>query len=85
MCPVDLILVEGYKRDAHAKLEVHREANGKPWLYPDETTIAAIATDARDALPTRLPHAHLDDIDAVAGLILAHALDIKETIFKPAT
>ncbi|HUZ91881.1 MAG TPA: molybdopterin-guanine dinucleotide biosynthesis protein B, partial [Methylocella sp.] len=34
MSPADLILVEGFKRDAHEKIEVHRVANGKPWLYP---------------------------------------------------
>ena len=34
MSPVDLVLVEGFKRDAFPKLEIHRAANGKPLLYP---------------------------------------------------
>src|SRR3954447_26811086 len=36
MPPVDLLLVEGWKRHPHPKLEVHRPALGKPLLYPDD-------------------------------------------------
>jgi molybdopterin-guanine dinucleotide biosynthesis adapter protein len=79
MSPVDLILVEGYKRDAHAKIEVHRVGNAEPFLYPGDPTIAALATDATNNLPSHLPHAHLDDIAGIADLILAHALSIEET------
>jgi molybdopterin-guanine dinucleotide biosynthesis adapter protein len=82
MSPVDLILVEGYKRDPHAKIEVHRAANGKPWLYPDDPSIAAVATDAAEGVPTHLPHAHLDDVEALAGLLLALARPIEETIAR---
>ena len=82
MSPADLILIEGFKRDAHVKIEVHREANGKPWLYPEDTSIAAVATDAREGVPTHLPHAHLDDIEAIAGLLLALARPIEETISR---
>ena len=35
MTPVDLVLVEGFRRDPIAKLEVHRPALGKPPLWPD--------------------------------------------------
>src|SRR3979490_2860631 len=59
------VLVEGYKRDGPAKNEVHRTANTKPFLYPEDPTIAALATDAADCLPLHLPHAHLDDIAAI--------------------
>jgi molybdopterin-guanine dinucleotide biosynthesis adapter protein len=82
MSEVDLILVEGYKRDPHPKIEVSRAANEKPFLYPEDTTIAAIATDAAQGLPSHLPCAHLDDIPAIAGLILTHALDIEETMLR---
>lgn len=69
LSPVDLVLVEGYKRENHAKIEIHRAANGKPLLYRDDATITAIVSDARDGLPSHLPHAHLDDIAAVAELV----------------
>jgi molybdopterin-guanine dinucleotide biosynthesis adapter protein len=82
MGPVDLILVEGYKHDAHPKIEVHRAANAKPFLHPEDATIAALATDSLEGLPSYLPHAHLDDIAGVAALIMAHALDIEETISR---
>jgi molybdopterin-guanine dinucleotide biosynthesis protein B len=82
MSAADLILVEGFKRDAHAKIEVFRTANQKPFLYPEDTSIAALATDAADGPPHHLPHAHLDDIEAIAGLILALARPIEETISR---
>jgi molybdopterin-guanine dinucleotide biosynthesis protein B len=82
MSEVDLILVEGYKRDAHPKIEVHRAANAKPFLYPEDPTIAALATDATEGLPSHLPRAHLDHIPGIAELILAHALDIEDTILR---
>jgi len=65
--PADLVIVEGFKRDPHPKIEVFRTANGKPWLHPDDPWIRAVAGDAA---PARLPHAALDDIAAVAALAL---------------
>ena len=71
LSPVDLVLVEGFKRGGHRKIEVHRAANGKPLLYPDDPSIVAIASDAPPPFP--LPHVHLDDVSAVAALVLEHA------------
>lgn len=68
MSPVDLILIEGFKRDAHIKMEVRRAANGKPWLYPDDPNIGAIVSDT--ACPADLPQAHIDNIEAVANLVV---------------
>lgn len=81
----DLVLIEGYKRDAHAKIEVHRAANGKSWLYPGDASIAAVATDASEGVPAHLPHAHLDDIQAIAGLLLALARPVEEILSSIAT
>jgi molybdopterin-guanine dinucleotide biosynthesis protein B len=77
LAPVDLVLVEGFKRDRHPKLEVHRAANGKPWLHPDDPAIVAIAADA-DPPAHRLPNAHLDDVEAVADLLLQHAVPVDQ-------
>ncbi len=70
--PVDLVLVEGFKREAHPKIEIHRAANGKPWLHPQDPRILAVASDVPppEGAP---PHLHLDDIPAIAeaGLRLA--------------
>jgi molybdopterin-guanine dinucleotide biosynthesis adapter protein len=80
MAPVDLVLVEGFKRDKLAKIEVHRAGNAKPFLYPEDAAIAALATDAADGLPPHLPHAHLDDIASIAKLVLTHASPVEETL-----
>ena len=52
LAPADLILVEGYKWEAIAKLEVYRPSTGQPPLYPDDGGIVAVASDA--ARPPRL-------------------------------
>lgn len=72
LSPVDLVIVEGFKRAPHPKLEVHRAANGKPWLHPEDDSVVAVVSDT--APPGgALPWARLDDIPAVAGLVLRHA------------
>lgn len=70
MRPVDLLLVEGFKRHRHAKIEVHRPALGKPLIYPDDPDVIAIAADAALAAP--LPLLPLGDPGAVARFILDH-------------
>src|SRR6187399_1677480 len=82
MARVDLVLVEGFKREPHRKIEVHRIANGKPWLYPDDPGVVGIVTDAK--VETRLPVVHLDDIDAVTAMIKRSAVSI-EDLFSEAT
>jgi molybdopterin-guanine dinucleotide biosynthesis adapter protein len=69
---VDLVLIEGFRRDPHPKIEVHRPANGKPLLYPDDPAIIAIASDV--GLPSAtLPVLALDDGAAVADFVMDHA------------
>ena len=72
---VDLVLIEGFKRESFPKLEVHRVANGKPLLQGEDGWIVAVASD------TPLPHAtvpviDLNDIEGIADLLLAQALPI---------
>jgi molybdopterin-guanine dinucleotide biosynthesis adapter protein len=67
MAPVDLLLVEGFKTHAHPKLEVHRPSVGKPFLYPDDPHIVAIASD--EALVVPLPVLDLADVKGIADLI----------------
>ena len=73
LSPVDLVIVEGFKRHAHPKLEVYRAAVGKPLLHPDDDCIVAVATDA--ALPqASVPVLMLDDIGGIANVLQAEAL-----------
>jgi molybdopterin-guanine dinucleotide biosynthesis protein MobB len=69
LSPVDLVIVEGFKRFPHPKIEVHRQERGTPLLARDDPAIIAIASD--ELLPDMaLPVVALDDIPAVAEIIL---------------
>ena len=78
MSPVDLVIVEGFKSEPHRKIEVHRAANGKPMLFPDDPGIVGIATDAE--LKTTLPVAHLDDIPAIAAMMQRSAISVEDVL-----
>ncbi|MES2406573.1 MAG: molybdopterin-guanine dinucleotide biosynthesis protein B [Pseudomonadota bacterium] len=67
LAPVDLVLVEGYKREAIPKMEVHRRANKQPWLYPDDTDILAVASDI--APPGEMYWLDLNDTAAIYRFI----------------
>ena len=75
MSPVDLVLVEGFKRDAFPKLEIYRAANSKPLIHPDDPHIVAVASDV--PLPqVKIPIIDLDDIEAIADLLLKFAVPV---------
>jgi molybdopterin-guanine dinucleotide biosynthesis protein B len=80
---VDLVVVEGFKSEPHRKIEVHRLANGKALLFPDDPAIAGIATDA--AIATVLPVAHLDDIPAIAAMMQRSAMSVEDVLAKSVT
>jgi molybdopterin-guanine dinucleotide biosynthesis protein MobB len=67
--PCDLVLVEGYKRAPHPKIEAHRVATGHPLLAPENPTVRAVASDG--APPVAVPRFHLDDIAGIAAFIRA--------------
>ena len=71
---VDLVLVEGFKREGHPKIEVHRAANAKPFMHPHDPTIQAVASDA--PVQAGVPVLHLDDIPAIADAVLAYAVPV---------
>jgi molybdopterin-guanine dinucleotide biosynthesis protein B len=77
MRPVDVILVEGFKRDTHPKIEVYRSANAKPPLHPEDPSIIAVAADVTFQGLT-IPQHHLDDIEAIANTVQSHATPIEE-------
>ena len=67
--PVDLVLVEGYKRDRHPKVEAYRAETGNPLIAPDDDTIRAIASDA--PLDVQQPVFDLNDTKSIADFILS--------------
>ena len=68
LSPVDLVLIEGYKRDDHPKVEAHRTETGSPLIAPDDPTIRAVASDVELILDR--PVFDLDDTKAIADFIL---------------
>jgi molybdopterin-guanine dinucleotide biosynthesis protein B len=68
--------VEGFKRSGHPKIEVHRAANGKPFLWPEDPDIAGIASDFAPR-PGAPPHVGLDDIECIVDMMLGAALPIE--------
>ncbi|MCA0857468.1 molybdopterin-guanine dinucleotide biosynthesis protein B [Phaeobacter italicus] len=65
--PVDLVLVEGFKREAHPKIEAHRQEAGQPLIAPKDTSIRAVASDS--PLELDRPVFDLDDTAAIADFI----------------
>lgn len=73
LSPADLVIVEGFKRHSHPKLEVYRASVGKPLLHPDDDCIVAIATDA--PLPqAQVPVVMMENTEAIADILQAEAL-----------
>ncbi len=71
MSEVDLLLIEGFKRETHDKLEIYREANGKPLLASEDPHVVAILADG--PVPgTKVPVIDLNDIGAIADFIMRH-------------
>ena len=72
MAAVDLVIVEGFKRFPHPKIEVHRKERGTPLLARDDPSIVAIASDEPLA-DLAIPVLDLDDVEGLAALALARA------------
>lgn len=67
LSPVDLVLVEGFKRAGHPKIEAHRGVTRQGLLADSDPTIRAVASDSVPA--TDRPVLHLDDTQAIADFI----------------
>ena len=71
LSPVDLVLVEGFKREGHDKIEVYRADVGKPPLYAEDPHVVAVASNA--PVPgLALPRLDLDDVAGIADFVLEH-------------
>ena len=70
LSPVDLVLIEGYKRDRHPKIEAHRKETGQPLIAPEDETIVAVASDT--SVSVDRPVLDLNDTAAIANFIAQH-------------
>ena len=69
LAPVDLVLIEGYKRDAHPKVEAFRAETKNPLIATDDPTIKASASDT--PMEIDRPVFDLNDTVAIADFILS--------------
>jgi molybdopterin-guanine dinucleotide biosynthesis protein B len=76
LSPVDLVIVEGFKRHRHPKIEVYRAALGKPLLHPDDEWIVALASDA-PVPEARVPVLPLDDAEKLADVLLVESVPVE--------
>ncbi len=77
MAPVDLVVVEGYKRHNHPKLEIHRRAVGKPLLQLEDDWIVAVASDG--PIPeAKVPVIDLNDIEKIADVLMVEAAPLEQ-------
>ena len=65
----DILLVEGYKHLAFAKIELHRAVVGKPYLYPEDETIIAVACDATPPEAVSIPVLDINSPQQIAEFI----------------
>jgi molybdopterin-guanine dinucleotide biosynthesis protein B len=69
LSPCDLVLVEGYKREVHKKIETRRvDATSREPLAPNDPNIVAVASD-HPVAAGNLPVFRLEDISSIADFI----------------
>ncbi len=67
---LDLVLVEGFRRDPIPKLEVHRRALGQPLLCLEDPCVIAVVTDAPAEIPPGVLALPLEDAGRVAAFVV---------------
>lgn len=71
MTEVDLLIIEGFKKEGHEKIEVFRRGVGKPLLAVEDPNIVAVASDGPVPEIDR-PLLDLNDIEAIADFVVRH-------------
>ncbi len=67
---IDMILVEGFKHESFPKIELHRPSEKKPFLYPDDDNIIAIASDETLSLSRDITALDINQIETIADFIV---------------
>lgn len=71
---LDLILVEGFKKEHFPKIELYRPSLSLPLLYPEDKSIIAIASDQSFPHHKTLPHLDLNNVSQIVKFILSTVL-----------
>lgn len=76
LAKVDLLIVEGFKRNRHPKIEIYRPEVGKPLLHPDDDYIVAITSNSE--LPeAKVPVIPLEDIEKIADVMTVESMPVE--------
>ena len=67
---LDLVLIEGFKHEAIPRIELHRQALNKDYLYPKDNQIVAIATDINESIHNNLTVLDINNPDQISNYIL---------------
>ncbi len=67
---LDLILIEGYKHEPFPKIELHRSELNKPFMYPKDKHILAIACDKAPEADTTIDVLDINDTDSIANYVV---------------
>jgi molybdopterin-guanine dinucleotide biosynthesis protein B len=68
----DFVLIEGFKRYPHPKIEVHRPGHGRDALWPSDASILAVASDVSSLPGLDRPLLPLEDVAAIAKFLITH-------------
>lgn len=71
---LDLVLVEGFKQVAFPKIELHRARLRKPFLFPGDSSVIAVACDELELPETTLPTLDIDEPEQIAEFIQSRFL-----------
>jgi molybdopterin-guanine dinucleotide biosynthesis protein B len=71
LSPADVVVIEGYKREPHRKIEVR--SGGEP-MAPKDPTIIAVASDEPPTAGHSLPWFRRDDVAGMADLVVSKLL-----------
>ena len=69
--PVDLVLVEGFKKENHTKLEVHRDKLGKELICQTDPKICMVASDI-ELSGLNVPVFDINDYDAISEFMIEY-------------
>ena len=78
---LDLVLVEGFKHASFAKIELHRKSLGKPYIYPDDPDIIAIAHDQKADIEDNIIKLDINKPQQIADYIELNI--IKQNLSSP--
>lgn len=80
---LDLVIVEGFKREDFPKIELHRSSLGRPLIYKQDKNIIALATDSQ-LTETTTPHLlDLNQASEIAEFIINYIKNYNnEALFR---